>query len=62
VNRAAGVAAALALACCILGPAAIAAGLGAAAGSWLGVSAALVLAVACVGALLLWHRRGRRAC
>jgi hypothetical protein len=62
MNKATGVAVALMATCCLLGPAAIAAGIGAAAGSWFGIAAALVLAVACLGALVLWRRRGRRAC
>jgi hypothetical protein len=62
VNKATGAAAALMAACCLLGPAVLAAGIGAAAGSWFGIIGAVVLAGACAGALLLWRRRGRRAC
>jgi hypothetical protein len=62
VNKATGAGIALMAACCVLGPAVIAAGIGAAAGSWFGIGAALVLAAACVAALLLWRRRDRRAC
>jgi hypothetical protein len=53
---------ALMAACCVLGPAALAATVGAAAGSLFGLIGAIVLALACIGALLVWRRKGRRAC
>jgi hypothetical protein len=61
MNKPTGAAVGLMAACCLLGSAAIAAEIGVAAGSWFGLVAAIVLAAACVGALLVW-RRGRRAC
>jgi len=55
--------AALAAACCVIGPAAIVAGLGVAAGSTLGIVAGAVTAIGCLAALLIWRRTNRkRAC
>jgi len=51
---------ALMAACCVLGPAALVGGFGAALGSAFGIVAAVGLAVACVVALLIWRRRGQR--
>ncbi len=62
MNKATGAAAALMAACCLLGPAALAAGIGAAAGAWFGIIGALVLAGTCVAAWLLWRHRRRRPC
>jgi len=52
--------AALAVACCIAGPAAIVAGLGVAAGSTIGILAGAVTALGCAAALLIWRHAGRR--
>jgi hypothetical protein len=54
----------LAAACCVLGPAAIVAGLGVAAGSTLGIVAGAVIAIGCLAAaLLVWRRTNqKRAC
>jgi hypothetical protein len=52
--------AALAAACCAVGPAAIVAGLGVAAGSTLGIFAGALIAVGCLAALLIWRRTGRK--
>lgn len=61
-NATAGLAA-LMTACCLLGPVAVVAGVGTAAGSTLGIVAGVVIALACVAALLIWQRSGRkRAC
>jgi uncharacterized membrane protein len=55
--------AALAAACCVVGPAAIVGGLGVAAGSTLGIVAGALIAVGCLAALLVWrHTSRKRAC
>jgi hypothetical protein len=55
--------AALMAACCILGPAAVIAGVGTAAGSTLGVVAGALIVLACLAVLAIWRRNGRkRAC
>jgi hypothetical protein len=53
---------ALMAACCVVGPAALAAAVGAAAGSLFGLVGAITLALACIGALLVWRHKGRKAC
>jgi hypothetical protein len=44
----------------VVGPAAIVAGLGVAAGSTLGIVAGALVAVGCLAVLLVWRRTGRK--